>query len=197
MNKTRTSQSLTLTTLAVFGAPFSSSIIRAQTTPLADTFKVNYFSNANTPGAPDGTVQITNPGTAPGSVCALIYVTNPAEELLECCACKISRHGLLTLSINTNLASNSLTPEPLTTGVINIISSATCDAAKPSPVSGGVRAWGTHIQMPAGAIAYTITETEFLDAPSTPSDQAELTTLCGSFLSNSGTFGLCNCGSGG
>jgi hypothetical protein len=71
MNKTRTSQSLTLTTLAVFGAPFSSSIIRAQTTPLADTFKVNYFSNANTPGAPDGTVQITNPGTAPGSVCAL------------------------------------------------------------------------------------------------------------------------------
>lgn len=103
---------------------------------------------------------------------------------------------MLTLSINSNLTSNSLTPEPLTAGVINIISSSTCDAAKPSPVSGGVRAWGTHIQMPAGATAYTITETEFLDATLTSSDQAELATLCGSFLSNTGTYGFCNCGSG-
>jgi hypothetical protein len=67
MNKTRSSRWLTLTTLAVLDAAFSSSIMLAQSTPPPDTFKVNYFSNANTTGAPDGTVQITSPGTSPGN----------------------------------------------------------------------------------------------------------------------------------
>ncbi|MGA2580595.1 MAG: hypothetical protein ABSH24_31765 [Bryobacteraceae bacterium] len=197
MNQTRTSRLLTLTALAVLGAVFSSSVIWAQTTPPADTYKVNYFSNANTAGVPDETVQITNPGSTGGSVCALIYVTNPSQEVLECCACSITENGLLTLSVNGNLTANSLTPEAITAGTIHVISSSTCNAAKPTPVSGGVRAWGTHIQMPAGATAPTITETDFLDATLSSAEESKLGTLCGSFISNGSGFGICNCGLGG
>ena len=58
------------------------------------------------PGAPDGTVRITNVGTnitTPGSgnLCALIYVFEPDQQMAECCGCLITPDGLLTLSINT------------------------------------------------------------------------------------------------
>jgi len=196
VNRTRTSRLLTLTALAVLGVVFSSSMIWAQAP--ADTYKVNYFANANTPGLPDETVQITNPGTTGSAgMCALIYVTNPSQEVLECCACSITENGLLTLSVNSNLTNNSLTPEPITAWTIHIISSSTCNAAKPTPVSGGVRAWGTHIQMPAGATSPTITETDYLDATLSSAEETKLGTLCGSFISNGSGYGICNCGTGG
>ncbi len=196
MNKMRTSRLLTLTALAVLGSAFSSSIIWAQTFP-SDTYKVNYFSNANFAGAPDGTVQIINPGKTGGSICALIYVFNLSEEMQECCACTIKAHGLLTLSINTNLTSNQLTGGVLAgAGVIHVISSSTCDAAKPNPVSGGVRAWGTHIQMPAGATAYAITETDFQDATLSSVDETLLAFGCAAIELDTGG-GTCSCGNGG
>src|SRR5580700_8551458 len=58
----------------------------AATTPGPDTLKVDYFANANTAGAPDGTTRITNPGTAGGSLCAAIFVFDPNQELSECCS---------------------------------------------------------------------------------------------------------------
>ncbi len=77
--------------------------------PAADTLEVNYFVNANTGGAPDGTVQIDNPGTSgPGNICAEIYVFYPDEEMTECCGCTLTPDDLRTLSINVNLTSNPL-----------------------------------------------------------------------------------------
>ena len=60
-----------LKTLSIAAAVFGfAAILSAQTAaPGPDTFKVGYFSYANSP-APDGTVRITNVGTnitAPGS----------------------------------------------------------------------------------------------------------------------------------
>src|SRR5580658_4269897 len=71
--------------------------------PPADTLKVDYFANANTAGAPDGTLRITNPGTAGANLCAAIFVFDPSQELSECCRCFVSPDGLRTLSVNTNL----------------------------------------------------------------------------------------------
>ena len=52
---------LVLCTLALaLNAAYAS----ASTTPGPDTFKVDYFSNANTSSAPDATVHLTNPGLA-------------------------------------------------------------------------------------------------------------------------------------
>src|SRR5271163_2130420 len=93
----------------------------------ADVFKVDYFANANTAGAPDGTVRITNVGTSGTNLCADIYVFNYNEEISECCSCLITPNGLLTLSDRKALDANPLTGPAPTTGTVEIVS------AKPGP----------------------------------------------------------------
>src|SRR5271169_6792013 len=105
----------------------------AQTTPPADTLKIDYFSNANTAGAPDGTVRLTNPGTSGGSLCAAIFVVDPNQELSECCSCVLSPDGLRTLSVNTDLTGNPLTGVSLSTGAIKIVSVAPVGGNCPLP----------------------------------------------------------------
>ena len=183
--------------VAVFGF---AAILSAQTAaPGPDTFKVGYFSYANTPGAPDGTVRVTNVGTnitTPGSgnLCAMIYVFEPDQQMAECCGCLVTPDGLRTLSIDANLTNNPLTPVTLTTGAIKIVSSSGaaggCNAAKPTPVT-GIRAWGTHIQA-----AGVVTETEFVDSTLSAGELALLKNKCSSIQSNGSGFGICSCGIG-
>ncbi len=78
--------------------------LSAQTSSYPDTFKVDYYSNANTTDEPNGTVRITNVGThigaagdASGNLCAMIYVFSPDQELDECCGCPLTPDGLITL----------------------------------------------------------------------------------------------------
>lgn len=75
-------------------------------------FQVTYFSNSTIIGAPDATLRLVNDGfggdaSPAGDVCAAIYVFSFDEQLQECCSCKITPNGLLTLSINNNLAAFS------------------------------------------------------------------------------------------
>jgi hypothetical protein len=161
----------------------------------ADTLKVDYFSNANTTGAPDGTLRITNPGTSGGNIWAAIYVFDANEELSECCACLQTPDGLATLSVNHDLTSNPLTGPPLLTGgVIKIVSTAataTNNGATLVPTA-GVRAWATHIQNSN----FTITETASQDATISNTEQTRLQNQChGIHLDGSGQ-GICTCGSG-
>jgi hypothetical protein len=188
-----------LKTLSIAAAVLGfAAILSAQTAaPGPDTFKVGYFSNANS-GEPDGTVRITNVGTnitTPGSgnLCALIYVFEPDQQLAECCGCLITPDGLLTLSINNNLTSNPLTPVTLHTGAIKVVSSghaAGCNPAKPTPVT-GIRAWGTHIQA-----AGVVTETEFTDSTLSAGELTLLKNRCGAIQNNGSGFGVCTCGGG-
>src|SRR3984885_13536729 len=115
-----------------------------------NVYNVDYFSNANTSGAPDGTVRIINPGTSGGNLCADIYVFDTNEEMSECCSCTTTPDSLLTLSVNNDLTSNPLTGVVLNTGVIKIVSAATSGGlcpvpTVPSPVA-TLREWTTHIQ---------------------------------------------------
>jgi hypothetical protein len=168
-------------------------MIWAQTTPPADTLKVNYFSNANM-GYPSATVYVSNPGTSGATICAMIYVVDPSQELRECCGCSITPDGLLTLSVDSNLTSNSDTPEALNSGTIKIVSSGgapTCNPAHLSPTP-AVRAWGTHIQ--TGGV---LTETDAQDATLSSAEVTRLTNKCAGIISNDSGFGICTCGSGG
>ena len=197
MDRTRVLRLLTLTALTVFAVVLATGITWAQTPPPADTFKVNYFSNAHTAGAPDGTVYLSNPGTSGGTICAMVYVINPSQELLECCGCAITPDGLRTLSINNNLTSNPLTPETLTSGTIKVISSAgapTCNPGKPVPTP-AIRAWATHIQPPTGFGPF-VTETEFLDATLSSYEITHVSNLCKSIQANGSGYGVCSCGVG-
>jgi len=160
-----------------------------------DLLKVNYFSNANTAGAPDGTVRITNPGSGAGDLCAQIYVFDPYQELSECCACEVTPDGLRTLSVNTDLTSNPLTGVVLKTGTVSIVSGIVPSNGVCSPLNNYVyptlRAWGTHIQNST----FAITETEYSDR-ALGSYNDNLLFECYAIALDGSGHGVCSCGSG-
>jgi len=168
----------------------------AVTTPGPDTLKVDYFANANTAGAPDGTYRLTNPGTAGGSLCAAIYVFDPNQELSECCSCYLSPDGLRTLSVNTDLTGNPLTGVILSTGVVKIVSTPTRGGVCPLPTSltptAGIRSWGTHIQNSN----FAITETASQDATLSAAEVSRLQGECYAIQLDGSQKGVCTCGTG-
>jgi len=168
----------------------------AITTPPADTLKVDYFANANTAGAPDGTVRIDNPGTAGGNLCAAIFVFDVNQEMSECCSCLVTPDGLRTLSVNTDLTSNPLTGKILNTGVIKIVSTKADGTTCPNPTSlsptASVRAWATHIQNSN----FTVTETSSQDATLSATEQGNLQNECVAIHKDGSGSGVCSCGTG-
>lgn len=168
----------------------------AQATPPADTLKVDYFSNAHTTGAPDGTLRLTNPGTAPGNVCANIFVFDADQELSECCSCFLSPDGLRTLSVNTDLTSDPLTGVILSTGVIKMVSTTLTVGTCPLPTNlnpiPALRAWETHIQN-AG---FAETETAASDATLSAGEVSRLKSECNAVKIVGSGAGVCSCGTG-
>ncbi len=202
--------SFLLVTVSLFLAAFTASAA-AQNIP-SDVYKVDYFSNANTAGAPDGTLRMTNPGTtAATNLCAYIAVFDPYEEMSECCGCLVTPDGLATLSVNTDLTSNPVTGVVLQTGVIKIVSTLpapgnTCplptgtgggggtDASLPT-LAPAILSWSTHIQSNGTGFV----ETEGASQYSNLSKQ-ELFNLgqqCASIVLVGSGKGICSCGTGG
>jgi len=165
----------------------------ALTAAATDVQKVNYFSNANTSGAPDGKVRISNPGSPTGNLCAQIYVFSPQEELTECCACLVTPNGLRKLSVDNDLTANPLTSTLLTDGEVTIISGYTnnniCSPLN-DIVSPTIRAWGTHIDD-----SFQITETEYSERSLGLWNDNLLTDCYAISIAGSG-HGTCTCGTG-
>jgi hypothetical protein len=185
---------LVVCTLAL--AICAGSAFAAVTTPPADTLKVDYFSNANTAGAPDGTLRVTNPGTAAGNVCASIFVFDPNQELAECCSCLTTPDGLRTFSVNTDLTGNPLTGVILSTGLIKIVSTVPVAGACPLPTKvnseAALRAWETHIQNGN----FAITETASQDATLSAGEVTRLQQECFAVQLDGSLHGVCTCGTG-
>lgn len=166
------------------------------TAPPADVYKVEYFSNANTAGAPDATVRLTNPGTAAGNVCANVFVFDANQELSECCSCFLSPDGLRTLSVNTDLTHNPLTGVTLNTGVIKVISTTLTGGTCPLPIkinaTPALRAWATHIQNST----FAVTETNAPDATLSTGEVGRLQAECTAIKLDGSGAGICSCGTG-
>jgi hypothetical protein len=167
------------------------SALASTTPPPADTLKVDYFSNANTAGAPDGTFRITNPGTSGGNIWAAIYVFDPNQELTECCECLLTPDGLRTLSVNTDLTGNPLTGVTLSTGLIKVVSTSGTNAARLFPVA-AIRSWTTHIQNSN----FAETETASQDATFSTAEQGRLQAECSAIELDGSGKGICSCGTG-
>ena len=173
---------------------------------------VTYYSNANTSGAPDGTLRIVNDGaeatSAPegvenGTLWAAIYVFDDSQEMRSCCACVITSDGLLSESVNKELTANEFTGRgEMNRGVIKVISSWSWDPTAPSP-SSGLRGWMTHIQatsttLPAGKQPvekgpFFVTETALADSNLSSTELWNLGTLCSYGLTIGSGYGLCPC----
>lgn len=165
--------------------------LASTTPPPADTLKVDYFANANTAGAPDGTLRLTNPGTSGGNIYAAIYVFDPQQELTECCECFLSPDGLRTLSVNKDLTGNPLTGVILQTGLIKIVSTTGTNASK-LYATPGIRSWATHIQNSN----FAATETASQDATLSSSELSRLQRECSAIQLTGSGHGICSCGTG-
>ena len=113
------------------------------------SFGFSYFDQANVPGI-DATFRVSNPGATGQDVCAMVYVFAADQQMSECCGCRVTPNGLLTLSLNNNLNSNPLTRRTPTSGTVQIVaadpgSNPTCDPTSVTP-AGALTVWATHIQ---------------------------------------------------
>jgi hypothetical protein len=166
-------------------------------------FFTTYYSNANYPGAPDATVRIVNDGNTDNSLYADIYVLDDSQELQECCGCFVSKDGLLSESVNTELLSNSLTGKINHRGVIKIISDANVngwDAGSAVKTTAGLRVSATHIQSlkyefhglsdPGGSYDWAVTETNANDANLGTVEKSLLPEECGFIVGTEDAAGL-------
>jgi hypothetical protein len=173
----------------------------AQPATLDGPFQIRYASNL-TQG--DSVVNITNTGAngnnlygpgfggPAGNICVNVYAFSPDEQLISCCSCLVTPNGLVSLSANNDLTSNTLTGVRPDSIVIKLVATATgterhhhagaADTDDPSysgtscinsaalagqksfPLTdAGLLAWGTTIHAAVAPTgAYSITETPFL-----------------------------------
>ena len=164
-----------------------------------NVFALSYFSNANTRGAPDAVLRLVNDGTVSdaspaGDLCASVYVFDSAEELNECCSCRITPNGILSLSVNTNLTSDTVTGRTPTRGIVKVVSSSlsagSCSAAIMAPQA-GIRGWITHVQQ--ANRSFSITEEELTDSTYGSLESADLAEDCMVLTELANSTGVCSC----
>jgi hypothetical protein len=168
-------------------------------TPSGFAALVGYFANAHTAGAADGTLRLLNDGNAgdaspAGDLCAAIYVFDDNEKMQECCSCRVTPNGYLSLSINSNLTANN-PPNTLHRGVIKILSSApsggACDPTTTN-IHRGIHGWLTHIEKVGTGFDHSTEDLK--DSTLVVSEAGGLAGDCSSIRSHgNGVTGVCSC----
>jgi hypothetical protein len=170
---------------------------------------VTYYSNANTPGAPDGTLRIIHDGSGEYVyLSAAIYVFDDSQEMISCCGCFLTADGLLSESVNKELTSDTFTGRgELTRGVIKVISSTYLNTATVVTPQPALRGWMTHIEattttFPSGAGSdanavekgpWFVTEDALADSNLTALEESNLEALCSYGLTIGSGYGQCPC----
>jgi hypothetical protein len=164
-------------------------------------FQVTYLSNLD---KGDSVLNITNAGTA-GNLCVNVYAFSPDEQLVSCCSCAVTPNGLVSLSANSDLVSNTLTPAHPTSIAVKLVATdntVACNAATAPAATSlglGLRAWGTTLHsLPTSPVTVGLTEREFSPAGLSAAELARITSLCGFIQANGSGFGICkSCRQGG
>jgi len=170
---------------------------------------VTYYSNANTSGAPDGTLRLVNDGDyATLTLWAAIYVFDDSQEMRSCCACPITADGLLSESVNKELTANEFTGRgQIARGVIKVISSAN-NTPTATAYFPGLRGWMTHIEATSTTFPapgpgndvnavekgpWFVTETALAESNLTSLETGNLEALCSYGLTIGSGYGSCPC----
>jgi len=170
----------------------------------AGAIKTHYFSNLN---LGDSVINLTNDGASGGNICAFVYTFDPNEEMISCCACPLTPNGLSSLSVQSDLISNTLTSSVPTSLTVTLVSVAAnpgqfCDAGFGGGTAtvSALQAWGTTLHPGPVAGSFAINETPFTSVSSLVGipGLTNLMTNCG-FLRRLGSgFGICSsCRAGG
>jgi hypothetical protein len=206
--KNATAGSAVVTFVGVDGALSHSTtagvqVLAATTTDPTSTVSVAYFDYSGAVASPDSFIRIVNPGVQSttsvlGDLCANIYVFDSAQELSECCSCRVTANGFSRLSVFNDLTNNPNSPNNFATsltGSVFVVASTfsattLCDATSTfTPVPNGFNVWGTRPSISKVRMVETL-------APSTPLLGPELTLLqstCGFIVRNDSGAGICRC----
>ena len=169
-------------------------------------FKIGFSSNLN---IGDSVLNVTNSGASSttalpnqnGNICANVYTYSPDEQLISCCSCLVTPNALVSLSANSDLVSNTLTPAHPTSIVIKLLgsagsSAASCNASSVGTgtnlLTTGLVAWFTTIHAnPSTPVTFTASRTAFTDATLSAAELVRMTSLCGFIQANGSGFGIC------
>jgi len=168
-----------------------------------DLFQVRYAANLN---KGDAYVNITNSGSDEpfDNICVNVYTFDPSEEMVSCCACLVTPNALVSLSVQGDLISNTLSPSTPTAVVIKLVATrptdeVTCNPGSTGKVALGMRAWGTTLHaLPGTPTTYGVTEGAFLPGGLSAAEADHLFSFCGFIQANGSGFGICkSCRAGG
>src|SRR5882757_8348780 len=105
-----------------------------ETVTLDGPYQIRYASNLT---AGDSVVNITNTGAngaslygpgygaAAGNICVNVYAFSPDEQMISCCSCLVTPNGLVHLTANNDLVSNTLTGISPNSIIIKIVATST------------------------------------------------------------------------
>jgi hypothetical protein len=135
------------------------------------TYYVDYYANnAGPAGAFDQIIRIVNVGTngtpltSPvGDICANFYVFDANQEMIACCAERLTPNELDSAYVGKDLTANTLTTFIPASGVVKIVLMPAGGSCNPTaPLTGadaGLGAvFGTHLQVPGAALFVAETE---------------------------------------
>ena len=212
-----TKLSLTLAAMTLSMAAFGQIGVVGQDT----SFQIRYAANLT---SGDSVINLTNTGAngaslngpgfggAAGNICVNVYAFSPDEQLVSCCSCLITPNGLVSLSVNNDLVSNTLTgvrPNSIVVKLVNTLAGATGTGTSCTnsaalanqaafPIVPGMLAWGTTVHAGAVAGSFATTETAFSPATLSAGELASITNRCTNIIGNGSTFGICrSCRAGG
>jgi hypothetical protein len=197
-------RSALIATFAISAAAFAQ--VSDSNVTVDGPFQVRYASNLN---IGDSVINITNSGargaglaagtsaSTTGAICVNVYTFSPDEQLISCCSCPVTPNGLVSLSAQNDLISNTLTPAVPTSIVIKLLASTpvggSCasSAAAPGALTSGLLAWGTTVHAGVAAGSTAVTETPFLPATLSAGELTRVTALCTFIQGNGSGFGIC------
>ena len=184
-------------------------------------FLVRYAANLT---SGDAVINITNTGfngasvngpgfgATSGNICVNVYAFSPDEQLISCCSCLITPNGLVSLSVNQDMVSNTLTgvrPNSVVVKLVNTsagvaftgtncTNSAALAGTALFQTAGGSLALGTTVHGGAAPGTFPTTETPFLRATLSPTELASITGRCANIIGNGSSFDICrSCRAGG
>jgi hypothetical protein len=192
---------------------------------LTGFYFVDYYSNNINPLAADQVIRAINvgvygtpltsigqtgPGPGTGDICQNVYVFDNNQEMISCCACRLTPNELSSTAVGAQLTNHALTGTAPVAGVVKIIFTQ-----PQAGVPGGCRAetaiigagtiadsaavFGTHLQAepPASTTSLLVTETEKLPQVLSAFEAGFLPNAC-SFVRylGSGAPGTCSCTAG-
>ncbi|MBY0507626.1 MAG: Ig-like domain-containing protein [Bryobacteraceae bacterium] len=177
---------------------------------VSDAYQIRYVANVN---LGDSVINLTNTGASgaglaagttaatTGAICVNVYAFSPDEQMVSCCSCPVTPNGLVSLSAQRDLVSNTLTPASPTSLVVKLLATVpvnnsctgSATALSLGNLAPGLLAWGTTIKAPN-----TVVETPFLrgtlslgGAGADIGELARLQQLCSFINSNGSGFGVC------